>query len=122
LALAMFEFGVFDEPFRWISSKTSDAAISRPSVKLAVAKERFPPTEYPPRPASFVLEIKSLADQAVTVTDVVVNNRPECQGLVFGSFPQKLGTGDIIKVVPSCDPVKVVVSANGGQQTFTWNE
>jgi hypothetical protein len=85
-------------------------------------KERFPPTEYPPKPASFALEIKSLDDQMIMVTGAVVNNRPERQGFVLASFPQKLSTGDIIKVAPLCDPIKVVVSTDRGEQVYTWDQ
>lgn len=122
LALIMFSMGMFDEPLRWVMSKIPNSSTLRSSAKLAVVKERFPPTEYPPQPASFGLEIKSLADQTITVTDIVVNNRRECQGLVFASLPQKLSTGDTIKVVPLCDPVKVVIATNRGEQVYTWDE
>lgn len=121
LALVMFKLGMFDEPLGWMTSKIPVSPTFRSSVKLAVVKERFPPTEYPPRPASFVLEIKSSEDQTVTVTNIVVNNRPECVGLVFAKLPQTLRTGDAIKVVPQCDPIKVVVSTDRGDQVYTWD-
>jgi hypothetical protein len=98
------------------------AAFERSSIKLAVVKERLPPTRYPPMPAYSTLEIKSLEDQDITVTDVLVNNKLECIGLLMATLPQKLGTGDAIKVLPKCDPVKVVVSTDRGEQVYTWSE
>lgn len=118
IALIMFSLEMFDEPLNRAVSKLPIAG----SYKLAVVRERFPPTQYPPMPAYSTLEIQSLEDQEITVTNVVINNNRECSGLILASFPQKLSTGHTIKVLPSCDPVKVVVSTNRGEQVYTWIE
>ncbi|WP_369720169.1 hypothetical protein AB8Z38_23575 [Bradyrhizobium sp. LLZ17] len=118
MAVGMFSLGMLDEPLNWMVSKLPYAG----SLKLAVVRERFPPSQYPPMPAYSTLEIKSLEDQEITVTNVVINNKQECSGLALASFPQKLSTGQAIKVLPSCDPIKVVVSTNRGEQVYTWSE
>ena len=40
---------------------------------------------------------------------------------MMASLPKKLGTGDMIKVLPQCDPVKVVVSTDRGEQVYSWD-
>jgi len=39
----------------------------------------------------------------------------------MASLPKKLGTGDMIKVLPQCDPVKVVVSTDRRVQVYSWD-
>jgi hypothetical protein len=52
-------------------------------------------------------------DQDMTVTDILASNKRPCTGLM-ASLPKKLGTGDIINVLPQCDPVWIVVSTDRG--------
>ncbi|MGJ4927903.1 hypothetical protein ACQR1I_21865 [Bradyrhizobium sp. HKCCYLS2038] len=119
------DLGIADSPGLSIDQRKEKAHrnhaswFQRSAALLAVKKDRFPPQEYPPMPAFSTLEIKSLGDQDVTVMDVVINNKRECIG-VIASLPKKLGTGDAITVLPQCDPVKVVVSTDHGEQLFTW--
>ncbi|MGJ4890278.1 hypothetical protein ACQR1Y_18915 [Bradyrhizobium sp. HKCCYLRH3099] len=121
------DLGIADSPALSIEQRKEKAHrnqaswLQQSAPILAVKKERFPPQEYPPMPAFSTLEIKSLDDQDVTVTDVIVNNKRECVG-VIASLPKTLGTGDAIKVLPQCDPVKVIVSTDHGDQLFTWDQ
>ena len=68
-------------------------------------------------------EIKSRKIKDITVTDILANDRRECASLM-ASLPKKLGTGDMIKVLRSAIPLRLLslrIAANRSTHGITNN-
>jgi hypothetical protein len=97
-----------------------------PDFKVWVKQTHIPPNNDP----YDVLNVQSREEEPVVLKSIVMNDDPKCINMDLGNYkpdtPVKLGEvfrfGLGIHGFNACEPVKVVISTDRGEATYTFGE
>ena len=97
-----------------------------PHFKVSVKRTHIPPNNDP----YDILVVQSREEEPVVLKSIVMNDNPKCVSLDMGTYkagtPVKLGEvyqfGLGIHGFNACEPVRVVITTDRGESTYTFNE
>jgi hypothetical protein len=106
----------------WIyRSARSFAASAGPKFKVEYGYFMIPALDCPggrcQQPQAQRLKVQSLDEQPIAISDVTVNERPDCI-LVNGSKNTTMSFGDVSYVISLCDPLRVRIVTDRGESTY----
>lgn len=67
------------------------------------------------------ISIKNMSDRSISLTDFIVNDRPECLKRLR-TEPIELTRGDVTYLKPSCDVVQIEIYSDKGTDVFSFDQ
>jgi len=74
---------------------------------------------------NYFIDVQNRGDASVVVTDMLVNNKPQCMQIGPRTFPRRLNTGDSFlphELITKCHPLTLDVSTDHGTAHFEFNK